>query len=83
MADLEDKVKLKTQEIENLTTLIDIVSLLHGYYEINKFKYEKSHSYYNTVSKVIDVEDMNLDSVRFFSFLILIFGRQWGYGIIF
>ena len=49
MAQLEEKVKNKTSEIENLTTLIDIVSLLHGYYEIDKFKYEKSESYYNTM----------------------------------
>jgi len=39
---LEEKVKIKTKEIEDLTTLFDIISLLHGYYEIDFFKRENS-----------------------------------------
>jgi hypothetical protein len=52
---LEEKVKIKTKTIEDLTTLYDIILLLHGYYEIDYFKKEKSEKYYNTISRMVDV----------------------------
>lgn len=47
-----------------MTTLIDIVSLLHGYYEINKFKYEKAKGYYKTISMLTEVEFSNLETAH-------------------
>ena len=64
VTELEAKVKAKTDEIEQVTQLIDIVSLIHGYYEMNKFKYEKARKYYVTISKISEVENSKLESVR-------------------
>lgn len=55
ISQLEEKVKIKTKTIEDLTTLYDIILLLHGYYEIDYFKKEKSEKYYNTISRMVDV----------------------------
>ncbi len=39
------------------------MSLIHGYYEMAKFKYEKARKYFETISKISEMEDLKLESV--------------------
>jgi hypothetical protein len=42
--------------------LADIIALVLGYYEIDKFKHTKTDSYYQTLSKLIKIERVNIES---------------------
>lgn len=41
-----------------------MISIIFGYYEIEKFKHEKVHTYNETISKLVKVESLNTADVQ-------------------
>ena len=64
VTELEGKIKECTENIEHVTTLIDIVALIQGYYETAKFKFERARKYFETISKLSEQETAKQEPVK-------------------
>jgi len=40
-----------------------MISIIVGYYEIDKFKHEKVHAYYDTISRLVKIENINTTEI--------------------
>jgi len=57
LAAIEKQIAQTTKEIDSVSLLLDLITLILSYVEIDKFKAEKVDNYYNMIAKLAKAED--------------------------